>query len=178
MRVTPAPARRTASIASSDSVRVGIPGAPRATVAAAWLLLSAGSEASPPTVAVAVLTTGPGPVETVAWIWYVTEPPAGMLARSLMLPAPLAVQVAPGVAVQVHVAPVRAAGSVSVMVTPTASLGPRLLTVTVNPIGPPMLANGLEDVLVTRRSVDGRTTVSASVALSFAGLTSRGEVTV
>ena len=54
----------------------------------------------------------------------VTEPPAGRLTVSLMLPDPAAVQVPPPAPTQVHVTPEIDAGNVSATVAPVTPLGP------------------------------------------------------
>ena len=50
--------------------------------------------------------------------------PTAKLMVSLIEPDPLAAHVAPTVATQLHVAPVRAAGSVSLISAPTTADGP------------------------------------------------------
>jgi hypothetical protein len=63
---------------------------------------------------------------------YEAEPVASRETEELMLPEPLAVaHVEPGVAVQVHVAPSKAAGSVSTTAIPGAFEGPAFCTVIV-----------------------------------------------
>ena len=56
-----------------------------------------------------------------------TLPPEGRLTVLLMLPEPLAVQVAPPLAEHVHVALLMPAGRVSVTDAPVALFGPALL---------------------------------------------------
>jgi hypothetical protein len=57
---------------------------------------------------------------------YITDPPAGRLTVSLILPEPEAVHVPPPAPTQVQVTPVIAAGNVSATVEPGALLGPAL----------------------------------------------------
>jgi hypothetical protein len=57
--------------------------------------------------------------------------PTAKLMVSLIEPEPLAAQVAPAVATQVQVAPVRAAGNVSVISAPSTADGPLLEATTV-----------------------------------------------
>ena len=73
----------------------------------------------------AVLTIEPVPVgEMFAVSVNVTFPPTGMFTDALIDPLPEAGHDAPALATQVHVAPVSAAGKVSVTVAPMAAEGP------------------------------------------------------
>jgi hypothetical protein len=62
---------------------------------------------------------------------YVAVAPTARLMVSLIEPEPLAVQVAPALAAQVHVAPVKAAGRLSATSAPTTPDGPLLDATTV-----------------------------------------------
>lgn len=94
------------------------------SVSVAMLLPGVGSVTPPPVATLAVLLKVPvAEAEIAAVTVYVTEPPAGRLTVSLMLPEPIAVQVPPPAPTQVHVA-VKTAGKVSATVEPGASLGP------------------------------------------------------
>src|SRR5215467_84536 len=78
-----------------------------------------------------------------------------LIAPSLMLPAPLAVQVPPPAPTQVHVQ-VRLAGNVSATVEPDAALGPALLAVIVYVTLPPAEAVGVGRGVVARVEVGRR----------------------
>ena len=95
------------------------------------------SEQMPPVggaaVAVLVTTAGRPLLAAVAWIVYVTTPPAGKVASvSLSAPLPLALgHAAPPLAAQVHVALAMPVGSVSLTLVPDALTVPVLVAVTV-----------------------------------------------
>jgi hypothetical protein len=72
---------------------------------------------------VAVLEIVPEPL-AVAVTVNVAVPPESSVTLALMLPLPLAGQLDPALALQVHVAPVSAAGKLSVTVAPVAVDGP------------------------------------------------------
>ena len=84
------------------------------------------------------------------------------------MPVPLAAQVPPMLAAQVHVAPVRLAGSGSVTVAPVTSDGPLFATMTVYDVAVPGVALVRPSVLVMLRSPDAFN-VSVSVAELLAG---------
>ena len=77
---------------------------------------------------------------------------------SLMLPAPEALQLDPGEAVQVQLAPVSGAGSASLTVAAMAKFGPALDTTIVYVTGWPGSAVVCPSVLVTDRSAVAATT--------------------
>src|SRR5207237_6325957 len=89
---------------------------------------------------------------------YVTDPPAGRLTVSLMLPEPEPgpVDAPPPAPTTVQFA-VRDAGKVSATVTPSASLGPALEAVIVYVTEPPGVAVVTPSVLVMLRSAVGTT---------------------
>ena len=118
------------------------------SVSVALLLPGVGSVTPPGVVTVAVLDNVPvAAAEIVHDAVYVTEPPTGKLAASLMLPEPLAVQMPPPAPTHVHVH-VKDAGNVSAIVEPGASLGPALLAVIVYVVEPPMRDKGVSCVTV------------------------------
>jgi hypothetical protein len=84
-----------------------------------------------------------------------------------MSPDPEAVHVPPPAPLQVHDPPVSDAGNVSATVTPGASLGPALETVTVYVTDPPATTLVTPSVLVIARSA-WRTIESASTAMLLA----------
>ena len=86
-----------------------------------------GSVAPAGTSTCAVLVIVPAVAVTVAVTVNVTEAPTGRSTSSLMLPLPVAVQAPPPVAAQVHVAPARPAGMVSVTTAPVTADGPLLV---------------------------------------------------
>ena len=95
------------------------------SVSVAELLPGVGSVTPAAAVTVAVFESVPlALAEIVPVAVYVTEPPAGRLAVSLILPEPEAVHVPPPAPTQVHVTPVIDAGNASAMMVPGASLGP------------------------------------------------------
>src|SRR6187455_1741749 len=112
------------------------------------------------TVAVFEKAPGSGFVDTLPLIAYVPVPPAGRFTVWLMLPVPGVVQVAPPVAVQVHVAPVMTAGRLSVTVAPVTPTTPRLLATTVYCTRPVDTCDRLL-VFVMPRSVVELTTCAA-----------------
>ena len=71
------------------------------------------------------------PAATVPTIAYDNVPPDGTVTVSPMSPVPCAVQLVPGLGVQVHDTPVRAEGIASTIETPVAVEGPVFETVTV-----------------------------------------------
>ena len=98
------------------------------SVSVAVLFAGVGSVTLPGAVMVAVLTRLPVALaEIVPVTVNVAEPPTGRSTDALMLPLPLAGQVAPPPAVHVHVAPVSAAGMVSATVAAVTAEGPVLL---------------------------------------------------
>src|SRR3954470_22650026 len=119
----------------------------------ALLLPGFGSVTPPGADTVAVLARVPVAARlTVALAVYVTDPPAGRLAVSLMLPAPAAVQVPPPAPTHVQVTPVRSAGKESAIAEPAALLGPALLAVIVYVTLLPGIAIVEPSVLVMARS--------------------------
>jgi hypothetical protein len=94
-------------------------------VSVAELLAGVGSVDPPGRATAAVFDSVPVAVETtVALTVNVTEPAARTLTDSAMLPEPDAGQLEPADAVQVHVTPVRLAGTVSVTVAVVIAEGP------------------------------------------------------
>ena len=93
-------------------------------------------------VTLALLTSNPVAVaETVPLSVKVTLPLRAMLISVSRSPAPVAtLQLEPALAVQVQVAPVIEAGSVSITRAPFAALGPAFLTMIVYVIGDPGIA--------------------------------------
>jgi hypothetical protein len=99
------------------------------SVSVAELFPDAGSVTPAPTDAVAVLVSEPvAAAETVPVTTNVAVAPTGRSTEALMLPLPEAGQVAPPAPEQVQVAPVNAAGNVSVTVDPGAADGPAFET--------------------------------------------------
>jgi hypothetical protein len=95
------------------------------SVSVAELLPEAGSVMPAPTETVAVLVSEPvAPGATVPLTVNVAVPPTGRSTEALMLPLPDAGHVAPPLTEQVHVAPVSAAGNVSVTFDAGAADGP------------------------------------------------------
>jgi hypothetical protein len=89
------------------------------------LLPGTGSVTPAPTDTVAVFVSEPvAPAATVPVTVKVAVPPTGRSTEVLMSPPPDAAHVAPPAAAQVHVAPVRAAGKVSVTFDAAADDGP------------------------------------------------------
>src|SRR2546422_7698908 len=78
-------------------------------------------------VMVAVFVIVPEPAVTVAVAVKVAVPPASRSTAALRLPLPLAGQLDPAEAAQVHVTPLTWAGKLSVTVAPITALGPALL---------------------------------------------------
>ena len=101
----------------------------RVSVSLLELFIGSGSTTPGGTVTVAVLVKEPvAEQSTVAVRVKVAFPPAWRLTVVLMFPLPLAApQLDPGVAVQVHEAPVKALGNMSVTVA-TGQLGPLFVT--------------------------------------------------
>src|SRR5882762_2360173 len=91
------------------------------------LLLPTGSFTPAGAVTVAVFTIGVAPPMTVAVAVNVAVPPASRLTLAFRLPLPLAGQLEPADAAQVHVTPDTWAGKLSVTVAPMTPLGPTLL---------------------------------------------------
>jgi hypothetical protein len=89
------------------------------------VLLPAGSFTPTGAAIVAVLEIVPEPL-AVAVTVKVAVPPESSVTLALMFPLPLAGQLEPALAVQVQVAPVSAAGKLSVTVAPVAVDGPAL----------------------------------------------------
>src|SRR5687767_9336203 len=97
------------------------------SVSVALLLADEGSVVPAGTVIVAVLLNAPvARGSTVPVAVKVAVPFTRRLTRALMFPDPLAGQLDPADATQVHVAPRSAAGKVSLTVAPVVSLGPAL----------------------------------------------------
>lgn len=97
------------------------------SVSVAELLPAVGSVTVPGAVIVAVFVNEPVAVDEMVPVKvYVAVAPTAKLIVSLMEPEPDAAHVAPAVAVQIQVAPVNEAGSVSATTTPTAAEGPKL----------------------------------------------------
>lgn len=95
------------------------------SVSVAVLLPDAGSVTPAPAEAVAVLLNDPvAPAATVPVTTNVAVAPTGRSTDALMLPLPDAGHVAPPATAQVHVAPVSAAGKLSVTFEPGAADGP------------------------------------------------------
>ena len=89
-------------------------------------LFPAGSFVPAGAATLAVLLIVPAPV-AVAVIANVAVPPLSRLTLADRLPLPLAGQLEPAEATQVHVGPVSCAGKMSLTVAPTTALGPALL---------------------------------------------------
>jgi hypothetical protein len=95
------------------------------SVSVAELLPEAGSVIPAPTETVAVFASDPvAPGATVPLTVNVAVPPTGRSTEALMLPLPDAGHAAPPLAAHVHVAPVNAAGNVSVTLDAGAADGP------------------------------------------------------
>ena len=101
-----------------------------------------------------------------------TVAPTMRSAASAIEPVPLAAHVAPGDAVQVHVAPVSAAGSESVIGADTTFDGPSLRATIVYVTGVPGIAVLAASVFVIDSAAAG-SNVSVSVEVSSDGLVSR-----
>ena len=102
------------------------------SVSVAELLPGVGSLTPPAVATVAVLTSEPVAATFIAaTAVYITDPPAGRLTVSLILPEPEAVQVPPPAARQVGVAPVFAGGNVYANVEPGGLLGAAVAAMTV-----------------------------------------------
>src|SRR5262245_58332702 len=101
-------------------------------------LLPAGSLIPPGAAMVAVFVIAPVPVAVVVTV-KVTLPPESRFTPCEMLPLPFAAQLEPAVAEQVHVAPVSAAGKLSVTVAPVTALGPAFDATIVYVTVPPWL---------------------------------------
>src|SRR5204862_320052 len=122
------------------------------SLSVAELLPGVGSVTPAGAVTVEVLLRVPvAAAEIVQLAVYVTLPPEGRLAESLMLPEPEAVQVPPPAPTQVQVQ-VSDAGKVSATVAPVALLGPALLEVMVYVVESPAVAVVTPSVLVIARS--------------------------
>src|SRR6267378_966770 len=91
-------------------------------------LLPAGSLTPAGAATEAVLTIVGAPVVTVPLAVNVALPPDRRLTLAFKFPEPLAGQLEPADAAQVHVTPETWAGKLSVTVAPTTGLGPALLT--------------------------------------------------
>src|ERR671931_1554714 len=92
------------------------------------LLLPGGSFRPAGAVTEAVFVIVPEPAVTVPVAVKVAVPPTSRLMLALMLPLPLAGQLDPADAAQVHVTLDSCAGNASVTVAPVAAVGPALLT--------------------------------------------------
>ena len=105
----------------------------RSAVGVIWVSLSdallfpAGSLVPAGAVTVAVFVIVPEPAVTVAVAVNVAVPPLSRLMLALTSPLPLAGQVEPAEATQVHVTPETCAGKTSLTVAPVTALGPALL---------------------------------------------------
>src|SRR5712691_3262162 len=131
------------------------------------LLLPAGSLVPAGAVTVATFMIGLEPPVTVAVAVNVTVPPASRLTLALRSPLPLAGQLDPADAAQVHVTPESCAGKTSFTVAPTTPLGPALLATIVYVRLAPWLTDVTPSVFVIDRSAVGVITVLLSVALLF-----------
>ncbi len=130
----------------------------------AELLPEAGSVTPAPTETVAVLASEPvAPGATVPLTTNVAVPPTGRSIDVLMLPLPDAGHTALPAAEHVHVAPVNAAGKVSVKLEAGAAEGPALDATIVYVAEVPGTSLVTPSVLVTERSARG-VRVSVSVA--------------
>jgi hypothetical protein len=151
------------------------------SVSVAELLAGVGSVTPPGTVTVAVLTRLPvAAALTVPVKVYVTLPPTGRFTVALMLPDPLAVQLAPPALTQVQVGLGIAAGTVSTTVAPVTALGPAFDATIVYVTGWPGTTLATPSVFVIESSAWG-VNVSVSVAVLLAGvgsITPPGTVTV
>ena len=161
----------TPSVLVIDRSAVGV----SVSVSVAELLAGAESAVPPAGATVAVLTTVPvADADTVPLTVNVTDAPTGRPTEALMLPLPLDGHVPPAEPVQVHVAPVTAAGNVSVSVEPGAADGPELDATIVYVTDVP----GTFDVTPSVLAID-RSTVGVSVSVSVAELfAAAGSVTV
>src|SRR5919197_976470 len=92
------------------------------------LLFPAGSLRPAGATTDAVFVIVPEPAVTVPVAVNVAVPPTSRLMLALTLPLPLAGQLDPPDAAQVHVTPESCAGNASVTVAPVAAVGPALLT--------------------------------------------------
>ena len=97
----------------------------------AELFAAAGSLTPLGVVIVTVLLRVPDAWETVPLTVNVTDPPAGMSTGVLMLPFPLAGQLALPLAEHVHVTPLRPLGMMSETNAPVTDTGPELLAMIV-----------------------------------------------
>ena len=97
---------------------------------------------------------------------------------SLMLPVPLAVQVAPGLAEHVQLALLSALGSVSVTVAPNTLEGPLLVATMVYVMGVPGVAVLELSVLVIWTSAVGTSTLVSALLLGVGSVTPGGTATV
>ena len=145
----------------------------RVSVSVAVLLPGVGSVVPPGGVTVAVLASVPvADAATLAVSVNVAVPAGARLTVALMLPEPLAGQVEPvPAATHVHVAPLNAAGNVSVTVAPVTNDGPPLVATIVYVTGVPGTSAACPSVFVIDRSAVG-VNVSVSDAELFAALTS------
>ena len=137
----------------------------KVSLSVAALLAEDGSLTPAPTDTEAVFDNDPvAPGATTPATTNVVVPPTGRLTVALMLPTPAtAGQVAPPVVVQVHVAPERDAGNVSVIVEPGAAEGPAFEATMVYVTALPGTAEVIPSVLVIDRLALGFS-VSVSVA--------------
>lgn len=137
----------------------------KVSLSVAALLAEDGSLTPAPTDTEAVFDNDPvAPGATTPATTNVVVPPTGRLTVALMLPTPVtAGQVAPPVVVQVHVAPERDAGNVSVIVEPGAADGPAFEATMVYVTALPGTAEVIPSVLVIDRLALGFS-VSVSVA--------------
>src|SRR5712691_6793830 len=144
------------------------------------LLLPAGSLVPAGAVTVATFMIGLEPPVTVAVAVNVTVPPASRLTLALRSPLPLAGQLDPADAAQVHVTPETCGGKLSVTVAPTTALGPALLATIVYVRLEPRGTVVTPSVFAMARSAVGMIWVLLSVALlSPAGsFTPAGAVTL
>ncbi len=100
---------------------------PSVSVSVALSFAAFGSVTPPGAAIVAVLASVPvADADTVPVTVKVAVPPTVSVTAALMLPLPLAGQLAPPAATHVHVMPVSAAGNASATVAPTTALGPAL----------------------------------------------------
>src|SRR5438132_431421 len=112
---------------------------PRVSVSVALLLPGVGSVTPAGAATEAVLVSDPVAAGSMFPVRvYVAVPPTGRWSVVLMLPVPLAApQLEPADATHAQVAPVRAAGTVSVTPAPMTELGPLLVTMIVYVSGVP-----------------------------------------
>jgi hypothetical protein len=149
-------------------------------ISLALLLPVFGSMTPAGAVMVAVLVKVPEAVgETLAVRVKMALPLAGIFTSALRLPVPLAGQDEPGAAEQVHVAPERTAGKVSVTRAPATASGPALETPIVYVTVPPAATTMRLRVLLMDRFAVGSVSVSVALLLvGFGSVTPAGTATL